>query len=468
MKPSDIRSLTNIKSSVILQALRQAKPITAVGRVAVENFKTYLVQNSMNAIALENSIMDLTGDKRDAGLESLIATLKGVMPESKRRIAVAYELLQFEQPGSFMAVGKEAFDALSSLYNMNATKIIDEINGGVLNAFKTNPTIARLISWARAANKVAPEQKIITDGGVETTMTPVLNIATAGDDMLVAIDGSTFLQGERNALTYIPAISDIEGLPGDIQALLVCIRQLHASTLEPNLLLLNSDILEYVNKVLPMESFAIDLLGGINELVRINDNPMSVDKARALLMENKDELIASMLMSDAAKDALQIVNTIMNLFEKYRGAIVGNNYANVFRTQNTTSYFVEKDGRIAVVNLIDGNVMNSKSYDSVFDALSDDMFVSNPELHKAISTAYSSELKNESSRIAIRKQVLLQLSEERKQYESLLARISDELDNLATVSDANPEKETALKELKSKVEGSLAAVAAEIEKLANK
>jgi hypothetical protein len=50
----------------------------------------------------------------------------------------------------------------------------------------------------------------------------------------------------------------------------------------------------------------------------------------------------------------------------------------------------------------------------------------------------------------------------------LLARISDELDNLATVSDANPEKETALKELKSKVEGSLAAVAAEIEKLANK
>lgn len=461
------RTLTNIKSTTILQTLRRSNAVTIAGRAAVENYKAFLVHNTMSAIALENSIVSLTTQIKDAGLEGLVATLKGIMPESKRKVAIAYELLAAKPANAFLSANEATFSALESLYDMDATKIVDAINAGVLDAYKTVPEVMQLIKWAKAAIKVEPDRTYqIDNADVSVSMVPVLNIATAGDDnMLVAIDGKTYLQSKRGALAYLPDASSISNMPEDGKLVIECLRMLNASESQPNMLILDSSVLESVRKAIPIESFGIDLLGGLNELVHINGNAMSVDKAKALLMHDKNELIASFIMSADAKHALKVLSTIMDIFEKYRGTISTNVYASKFKAGKVTFYAIEHKGVIATATIVNDSVVNTTMFNSAFDALSSEFLVTNPPLSSAFSQVFASQLKDEAKRMSVRKQVLIKLTDERKEYEALLERIKREMSDLELTADANPEKSKALSELHSKVSEKLATLAEEIDKL---
>ena len=457
-----MKSLTNINAGIVLQALRSATPITATGKAAVENYKQWLTANSLNAIALENSIISLTGSNRDAGLESLIATLKGIMPESKRKVAVAFEMVQME-PKNLFSVSDGALEALTKLYDYDAEAIIDKINEGALDPFASNPIVAKLIQWAKRAVQIEPERKYNVDGEVVNTIVPILNLAAIGDDMLIAIDGRLFVQTKRGALTYVPFADDYD-ISDDVKILIQCLSQMQSSSTEPNVLVVKPEVLDIISKALPMQSFEIDLLGDASELVRINGNAMSVEKAMSLLKASESDLLASMLMSDDAKNGLQLVATIMNIFERFRG-VLGNEYANKFAIENMVTYIVEKGGAVAEATFVSGSLVESKLFNSIFDLLTSDMFVATPKLHAAISTAFASELKEDAKKLSIRKQIAIKLAEERKQYEALLERINNELDNLATVVDVNPDKVDGLKSLETKTEDKLAVVIEEIEKL---
>lgn len=459
-------TIANIKASVILQALRKCKPLTVAGRAAVENYRAWLITHSMSAYALDSSIASLE-NCRDAGLAGVIATLKGMMPAEKRRIAVAYECGYVDiQSAVITAPSVEAMQALESLYDMNASRIIDEINQGALDNFKTSPHVANLIAWAKAANRVAPERSVKANGDVKTCMTPVLNIAVAGDDnMLVAIDGSTFLQSKSGALTYMPEVVDIDSVNDEVRALLVCLRQMHASETEPNLLVLNDEVLEYIRKGVAVDKIAFDLLGGIDELVQINGDAMSIDKARVLLNGNKDELVAAMLLNDSAKDALQIINTAMNVFEKYRSVLASGVYATKFETDNVSFYIVPKDNSYGTVAMLDGSILETKVYDKVFDVLKSETLVDNTALFNAISNTFAEQLKSESTRLSVRKQIIEGLMNERKEYEALLDRIVNEQKALDEIADANPDKVKQLSALKTKTETKLAEISDELNKL---
>lgn len=460
------QTLTNINAGVILQALRKASPCTVAGKAAVENFKSFLVNHTMSAIPLENAIISLTGPNRDAGLESLISILKGLMPESKRKVAVAYECLAMQSTTLFTGNRQAAMEAVATLYDMNAAKIIDAINDGKLDAFKTNPEIQRLIAWAKAAVKIKPEAPVPTTGDVQVTMVPVLNVATAGEDMLVAIDGKTFLQGKRGSMTYVPNVADYDNIPADIRALLVCLSKMHSSIAEPNLLVFDDDVMDQIRKNLPIETFAIDLLGGVNELVQINGNAMSTEKAMALLRVNSDDLLASLLTSDYAQDAIKIVSTAMQLFEKYRGVVNGNVFANKFSNDKGISvYMISKDNAISMVTMMDGSVVNTSAFSTIYEALGSEIAIANPQIHNAISNVFASELKDNARSISVKQQLVKQLSEERQNYENLLQRINTELDDLATVMDANPDKIKALNELKKKTTESIDKVKEELDNL---
>lgn len=462
-----MRTLTNISAATILQALRKAKPLTAVGRSAVENYRAYLVKNTMCAIALENSIVDLTSSKYDPGLEGLVATLKGMMPESQRKVAVAYEALSIANDNAgIFAAPEAAFEALASLYKMNAAKIVKAINDGALDSYKTVPTIAQLVNWAKSAQAAEPErQNIVNDSTAVSSLVPVLNIAATDNGMIVCIDNKCYLQGERGSMSYIPELGDIENIPSEVRALMSCLKTMHSATDEPNLLLFNDDVLEVLRKALPIEKFSIDLLAGINELVRINGTAMSSEKAMALLNGSSDELTAALTLNESARDALQIVSTAMNLFEKYRGVISSNLYANKFSAERNTVYVIDKDDNISVIHAIDGNIVDCKAFNSVFDALASEVFISNPSLHDAATVAFAGALKNDAKKMSVRKQIAMQLADERRQYESLLERINSELDELEQVVDANPEKEKALKDLRDKTTEKIATVIDELSKL---
>lgn len=462
-----MKTLTNISAATILQALRKAKPLTAVGRAAVENYRAYLVKNAMCAIALENSITDLTGNKYDPGLESLVATLKGIMPESQRKVAVAYEALSIANVNAgIFAAPESAFEALASLYKMNAAKIVEAINGGALDSYKTVPTIAKLVNWAKSAEKAEPERhSVIANAGAESSLVPILNVTTTDNGIIVCIDNKCFLQGSRGSMSYMPEIGDIEGVPADVRALMTCLKAMHSSTDEPNLLVFNDDIIDALRKVMPIEKFSIDLLAGINELVQINGSAMSAEKAMALLSNSSASLTAAITMNETAKDAIQLISSAMQLFEKYRGVVNSNTYANKFKYDRNTVYVVEKDGYVTVIQAIDDLPVDSKAYGSVFDALASEVFISNPTLHDTATVAFASALKNDAKKMSVRRQIAMQLADERKQYEALLSRINAELDELAQVTDANPDKEKALNELRDKTVSKIATVVDELNKL---
>lgn len=454
MKPT----LTNIKSAVILQALRRATPVTAIGRTAVENYKTFLVNNAMSAIALENSIISLQTTHRDAGLEHLVNVLKGIMPESKRRVAVAYELLQQTRPGLLAGATPEMYTALESLYDLDAVQIIKSINDGALDAFKTNPTIAQLISWANAAVKVAPEQTATYGqvGEVDSTLVPVLNLASTGDNMLVSIDGKVYLQGSRGSLQYLPEAAAYDAMNDDVRLLVKAVNQMIPSKTEPNVLMLRPELLEVAEKNLGVNSFKIDLLGNMDNFVRLNGEAMSASKAEALLSQNKDAMIANILLGDNAKEILSVLINIMSVFERYRDSIAGSAYANKFSTADTDIYVVTKDGFVSLIQVVAGNVVSTKAFPTMFDAIRSDMLVAAPAFNSAVSAIFADQLKKDNERLSVKQQIVQDMAREKAEYESLLQRINTELNELEQVVDVNPDKVKALNELKDKAEANVA------------
>lgn len=463
-----MKSIANIKTSVILQALRNAKPLTAVGRSAVENYRAWLVHNPMCAIALENSIAELTSKNYDPGLESLVATLKGLMPESKRRIAVAYERLQYQMPGTIFAPTQAAYEALVTLYNANAVQIIDKINDGALDAFKTSPVIGELIQWAKSAAQDAERNNskpIAMRADVKFALVPMLNIASADEDMLVQFDGKTFLLSKGGKLTYVPDASEITELTGDVRALLVCMDAMHVSPVEANILEFNDSIMSVLRNVLPVKSIGLNLLGG-SDFVVMDGESMSPEKAMSLLRANSDDILASMLASkDAIGDALQVVSTALDVFSRYRDMINSNVYVNKFEANDVAVYMLDRDTKVSVVTTVGGNVMSSNVYTSMFDAMTAEVFVTNPTLYDAVSKTFANELKSDAKKMSVRKQIATKLTEERENYETLLSRINSELDELEQTVDVNPDKVSALKALKDKAADKIATIADELSKL---
>jgi hypothetical protein len=327
-----------------------------------------------------------------------------------------------------------------------------------------------LIRWASAARRVEPDKHKYTGVEVKTTMVPVLTIAMVNADAgttLVAIDGKTYTQTRAGALTYVPNVSDIDTINADVQGLLTCISQLHSSEVEPNLLLLNDDILTYVRKVVPVKSIAFDLLGGLDELVQLNGTAMPIEKAKALLMNDKDSLVASMLFDESAQQSIQVVMSIMSMLEKYRSIVSGNVYATKFATGQYNFYVVSKnDAQYGTVATFDGSVIETKSYDKIFDVLKSETLIASEQLYTAVSMAFSEQLKSENSMLSVRKQVIEGIVSERKQYEALLDRIINEEKELSELSDANPEKTKQLASLKSKTQEKLALITEELDKLA--
>jgi hypothetical protein len=462
-------TLTNINASKVLQALRKAKPVSMKGRAAVENYRQWLVSNPLTAISLQASIESMTDINQcyDAGNANVVATLKGLMPQAKLKVAVAYEAAYaYIQNNSIMAPSEEAMQALESLYDYDATKIIDRINSGVLDKFATNPEIAKLISWAKSANRAEPERsELNADDEVSMSMTPVLVLAmNSENDTLIAIDDKVFLQSKQGALTYVPVIDDAPGVNDDVKRIVLILGQMHASASEPNMLMLNDDVLEVIKKSLPIHSFGIDLTGGINELVQMNGTAMSTDKAIALL-KNNDDLVASMVLDDTAKDAIQVISTIMQMFEKYRGSIAGSIYANKYTVGSTSFYIVPKDNAYGTFVVMNDSVVDTALYNNVYDILHNETVTASPALFGAISKTYASQLKNESSKLSVKRQIVEQLTSERKQYEELLSNIKKEQDDMAEVTDVNEDKVKQLDSLRTKVEQKISEVADEISQL---
>lgn len=461
------RTLTNIDGRIILKALRQANPVTAQGKAAVENYRRFLTVRTMNAIALENSIVSLEHDINDAGLAGLTATLKGIIPVQKRYVAIAYEQLAAKPAGMFMGATNECMAALESLYDRNATEIISAINDGVLDAFAVVPEVARLIRWAKSAQRSDARKGIVAPAeGVTVNMVPVLNLASAGEDMLISVDGKAFLQSKGGALTYIPDAVNVDVLTDDVRRLVRVLDIFKSSEEQPNVLELKPEVLEYVRKALPVKSLGIDLLGGVNELVVMNDTPMDADKATRLLMSDNDKLIASKVLDDGAKDAITLLSEAFMLVERYRDVIMSNKFAYKFSTGDKFSMYVleQKHGYAAIV-VVNGSVVSAKSYNSIYDLLASDMVVANTPIYDTIANTYAEQLKHEAKSISVKKQLLEDMTNELREYEALLDRIKKEEEDMALVSDVNQEKVDQLQEVRKKTEEKLATIKEELAKL---
>lgn len=469
-----MKTLTSINSGLIMGALFKAKPATLTGKTAVENYKVFLQNNVMSAIALENSIISLTTTMRDPGLEGLVAVLKGLMPEAKRQVAVAYEQLSTENKELFMAAGTEAMDALSALYDYSADKIVSEIVSGKLNAWAANPVIARLIAYAKAAcNTPKGVERIAVAsepaGESKSTLVPVLLLASLGEDgTLIAVDNMLFVSGTRGGLTYTSSLADYD-VSTDVKTFANMIAAMRADKDMPNIMRFVDDIDSQICKALGIRSFSINLSGGIDELVGINGIYMSPAKAKAILMQNKDAVIAAMIMDDNAKTALATVNTAMQMFERYRGTIASGMYANKITAGELTYYsWLNVKKYVAIVADVRSGapgILSVKAYDSAYSLLGDEYIVTVPPVHAALSQVYADNISDEAGRLSVRTQIMQKLMQERTEYEKLLSRIKAEQDELGTVIDPNEEKVTALNKLEKQVKESLSNVNAELSKL---
>lgn len=467
-----MNSLVNINSEIILRGIDKASPLTAIGRVAITNYKSFLQKQAMTATGLEASIHSLTTDKYDAGLENFVHVLKGLMPTAKRKVAVAYEQLQLQTKGTIFYAGVEAQEVLAQLYTYSADKIIKTINEGALKQWEGNPTIASLIAFARAAKQDRNRNDIPQlpeDASVKMRLVPLINIASLGDNgMLIALDDNIFIQGTRGSLTKVDNIDAIENIPSDVRALLASLRVLEIDEKLPSQLTFNSSVMSQLTKTLNVKGFAIDLLAGSSELVVINGTAMSADKAKALLEANRENVIANILNSEEAKNALQLLVSTLEIFDKYRGTLLSNVYSKKFIAGDYTFYVIKSSLGYTVVSLLGNQVINTKAYNTIYEVLADDVLITNVELHNAISVAYASELVAEKGEASVKQELLKKLIAEREQYVNLFKQIQSEKDGLEQEIDANPEKKAALKDIEDKVTKQVELVVAEINKLTGK
>lgn len=471
-----MKTIVNINGELILSALRKAKPITTAGKVAVENYIGYLQSNVLSATALDNSIESLTANSIDVGLKPLIDTLNGVMHKAKRKVAIAYESLQKYKPGDFFYVGTEADQILSDLFTYNAAKIVEQINSGILDKYNTNPVILDLIKWAKSASNSnnkpgVPPLKTAEPVSAETTLLPVMIIGTYEDKALLFVDKDLYVRGDRGALSYVSNVNFLDKVQPEVKKIISCMSMLSFVPNHPTTLILNKEVTAMLKKVINLQSFEIDLLAGIESCFIMNNVPMSSEKAKALLSSYKDSVIAALTFDEGAKEAFKLLMTIFDVFETYRGSLIGSLYAKSYTNSGYTAYLIKDivPGRYALINKIRGQyesaVVNSTVYDSVYDLLANEYVISNTAVHAAISVDFAKELSNESSKLSIRKQILTKLIDERSEYSNLLKRIKTEEINLQGVLDANPEKQQALSKLSKEVQAKLVILNEEIEKL---
>lgn len=466
-----MKTLANIDARVISKAIEKARPLTVSGRVAMENYRRFLATNTMTAAGLEASINSLN-QINDAGLQSFVSTLRGLMPTSKRKIAVAYELLQLEDKHAIFAAGVEAENALAELYQHNAATLVSEIADGALDQYKTNPTIAELIGYAKSAKVDAANNGVqvnFSSGAVKQSLVPVINIASLGDSgMLVRVDSMTMILGARGGLTNVASLSDFDNLPSEVNSIITVLSTLHLSEKQANVVELDGDYQEAAAKYLGVNSLKIDLIGSISEMVEINGIKMSVDKALAILNASKDSIIANIVTSEGAKEILQLVTSILNVMENYRGILISGLYARKFTIDNEALYVLKtRDGYSVIVN-VGGSVVSATKYDTVYALLADDSIIVSTELHNAISESFSSEMKAEVNTATVKQDILNKLISERQEYEQLLSKIRANRDELDQMSDPNPDKVKELDSIEKRVVDSLKTVNEEIDKIAKK
>lgn len=463
-----MKLLAKIDSRIIQEAIQRATPLTANGRNAIENYRRFLLTNPMTASGLEASIATLV-QMNDAGLENFINVLKGLMPTSKRRVAVAYEMIQFERSDSVFKVGVEAEAALAELYRFNAAKIIDEINKGALDQYKTNPNIANLISYAKSAiadqSRIAP-LPISDSESVQYRLVPVINIASLGDaGMLVSIDGNLFVDGQRGGLSKVADFSSIENIPDDVRLLIRCMSLVKLDDQKPNVVNLESGLADVAKKILGINEFAIDLLGSYDDFVTINKVSMSAEKAKLLIDANRDSIISNIVVSESGMEAVKLITTMIDVFDRYRGTLLSGAYAHRFTVQDVNFYIIRSRGFYSTIAVMNNTVISATKYNGIYELLADENVITSTELHDRISVVFKDELQSEVNRSSVKQNLLNKLLNERNEYEDLLKRIHANQTELAELSDANPEKVKQLDEIEKKVAGSLKAVNDEIEKM---
>lgn len=470
-----MKVLANIDARVIQVALESANPLTMAGRHAVANYKNFLVSHALTASGLEMSIGTMARFN-DAGLENLIAVLKGLMPTSKRKVAIAYEQIQMEAKSPFSA-GVEAENALAELYKHNAAAIIEEIRGGALDQYKTNPVIASLIAYANAADRDATMSGTNVTRNVKAAssnaklaMVPIVNIASLGDSgMMVSIDGGLFILGPNGGLSQVTNLSDFENIPDDIQSVLTVLGNMQLDDKHANIMTISNAYAESLEKYLGIKSLEIDLLGEYDDFVHLNNVKMSVEKAQAILNANKDSIVANIVTSEEAKKMLELVNTILEVFDKYRGSLLSGQYARKFilntEDAKTAIYVIKGTSAYSVFTTINGSVTSMKKYNTVYELLADETLIATAELSDMVAGSFQSELKAERNTATVRQNILQKLITEREEYENLLSRINSNLKELDEVEDENPDKRKELNQLKAKIDENIKQVDAEIEKL---
>lgn len=461
----------NIDSSIVLKAIEKSNPITVSGRVALENFKIFLRNHPLTPAQLEQSLFSLE-HMHDVGLEGFISTLKGVMPTMKRKVAVAYELLQMEPEGSFLKAGIEAEEKLAELYQYNAAKIVKEIADGALDEYQTNPTIASLIAYAKAAyadssaNNVTPLMGISDGGGYKQSLVPILNIASLGDNgMLVCIDKYLFIRGTSGGFTTINDLSVLENVPAEVSTLLDVLREFKLDENNPNILVLNDSIASQMSKTLGIKSLKIDLLGPI-DFVSINGEKMDTLKAKEILNANKDSIIANILTSESASSHVKFINSVLDIFEQYRGSIVSNAYARKFEDENKNClYVVKTPSYYTAIGTMRDAVVSTTKYNTAYELLADSNVIVDKTLQNMIASVYATDLSEEVNSVSIRRKLLDKLTKEREEYERLLHDIEVEEREMDEVIDPNPEKVEGVKKLKKRITENLDKISDEIQKI---
>lgn len=464
------KTIANINCSIISQALDNAKPVSAVGLSAVESYKQFIETNVLTAASLEMSINSLTGDQYDPGLESLVHTLKGVMPEANRKVAIAYEELSAMPKGTFMQVGEDAKVALADLYNHNAKKIVGDIANGLLDQWSTNPAIAKLIAYARSAmqdlsNIEHKNRTRLANDSVVCTLVPKVKIAVLGDNSIVSVDGLPFIEHKTGELVSIRGAETLSDLPKDMHDLIEILRNMQSAEGEPNVLVFKEPIATAIAKDLGVRSLAFNLLGEFNSIVSLNGNAMSAGKAKQLLQANASVTFASLLLNSKARDLLAYINRALQVFESLRGSLVSDTYVRKLVDTAGVATYINQGTSYFAMAVANNSIVSRGLYDTVYAILGDKRLVASPAMHDTIALTYNDALICETSTANIRRQNIAKMVEERQQYEDILERILTEREELSQMSDVNPDKVEALDKLREKVRKSIATVSSEINAL---
>lgn len=471
-----LKTITNIDGSKVIAAIRTAKPVTATGKVAVENFSKFMAQNRLTALSLEQAIIAFEGLRTDVGITKLLGTLKGLMPTVNRKVACTYELVANEDKTLFLAAGTEAEAKIAELYKYNGDKIINLLVNGQLDAFATNPAVAELIRYAKAAradqaNAGLPNANLLANenGPVIVTLVPVLNIAMLdNDNSLVSIDNAMFMLGSKGQVSITDDLSEFN-LNTTVSKLLTLLTYLQP-TAEPNVLTLKPAFAEAASKYLSITKFELDLLAYNDAFIGINGNFMSLEKAQAILEANRPEILAQTLLSNDARDILNVINELMTTLTDYRGALLTNMYAKKFEAKadaGTFNFYVIKSN--AYYNLIvrrDDAMLSCKSYNDIMSMLADDFVATTTSVFNAMSEAYATDIESATSKMNVRVKLANDLADDISKLQQLYDSIVNEIANLDEMADANPAKTKALQELKQKTEDKLASAKDELSKLA--